>query len=171
VQGGKKSKPVYSWTNKRMDFHAGRWIDERAFPATVKRSPSFDRPRERLLRLGPAELKTSELLAILVRSGVPGESASQVGERLAARFGDNLQALSLKARGDAKLVSKAMGEAAYCQVMAALELGKRLAAQQTSISGKPRKIRSPGDAFAYRREHFGRLARKAPGGVPCVSSG
>jgi DNA repair protein RadC len=65
-QNGSKSNPTYSWTESKKDFNPGRWIDQRVFTATVKRSPSSDRPRERLLRLGPADLKTSELLAILV---------------------------------------------------------------------------------------------------------
>ena len=105
----------------------------------MKRSPSSDRPRERLLRLGPAELKISELLAILVRAGLHGESAMQVGEKLAARFGNDLQALSLKARGELKQISKAIGETAYCQIMAALELGKRMAGQVESTTEKSRK--------------------------------
>jgi len=70
-----KSKPLYSWTEKKKNFNPGSWIDQHVFTAAVKRSPSSDRPRERLLRLGPAQLKTSELLAILVRAGLHGESA------------------------------------------------------------------------------------------------
>jgi DNA repair protein RadC len=120
---GNKSNPSLSWTEKKGDFNPGRWIDQHIFSPSVKRSPSSDRPRERLLRLGPAELKISELLAILVRAGLHGESAMQVGEKLAARFGNDLQALSVKARGELKQISKAVGETAYCQIMAALELG------------------------------------------------
>ena len=160
-QNGAKSKPLYSWTEKKKSFNPGRWIDQRVFTPTVKRSPSSDRPRERLLRLGPAELKTSELLAILVRAGLQGESAMQVGEKLAARFGSNLHALSLKARGELKQISRAIGETAYCQIMAALELGKRLSTQQHSSSDKPYKIKNPADALAYCRKRFERLAKEA----------
>jgi len=108
TQDGLKSKPHYSWSEKKKEFNPGRWIDQRVFTATVKRSPSVDRPRERLLHLGPATLKTSELLAILIRSGLQGESAMQAGEKLAALYGDNLQNLSQKARGELKQVNKAM---------------------------------------------------------------
>jgi hypothetical protein len=55
---GLKTKPQYSWSAKKDGFNPGRWIDHRVFTATVKRSPSIDRPRERLLRLGPSVLKT-----------------------------------------------------------------------------------------------------------------
>lgn len=38
-----------------------------------------DRPRERLATLGPQALSNAELIAILLRVGVPGENAVQVG--------------------------------------------------------------------------------------------
>jgi DNA repair protein RadC len=158
-QNGAKSRPLYSWTEKKKNFNPGRWIDQRVFAPTVKRSPSLDRPRERLLRLGPAQLKTSELLAILVRAGLHGESAIQVGEKLAARFGDDLQTLSLKARGELKQISKALGETAYCQIMAALELGKRLLTQRKTTV-PPLKIGSPAAALSFCRKHFSRLAQE-----------
>lgn len=160
-QDGSKSKSHYFWSKKKKDFNAGRWIDSRVFAPTVKRSPSVDRPRERLLRLDPAELKTSELLAILIRSGLHGESAIQAGEKLAALFGENLQDLSQKARGELKQMSKAIGETAYCQIMAALELGKRLSNQKDADSQPGYKIRSTSDTLAYCKTYFTRLAHEA----------
>jgi DNA repair protein RadC len=158
-QNGIKSNPFFSWTEKKKTFTLGRWIDQRVFTPTVKRSPSSDRPRERLLRLGPAQLKTSELLAILVRAGLHGESAMQVGEKLAARFGNDLQSLSLKARGELKQISKAIGETAYCQIMAALELAKRWGAQgKTTVP--LHKISNPAAALSFCRKHFSRLAHE-----------
>jgi len=41
-----------------------------------------ERPRERLARLGAQALNTAELLAILLRVGVKGENAVQVGQRI-----------------------------------------------------------------------------------------
>jgi DNA repair protein RadC len=160
-KSGSNIKPRYFWSVKREEFNAGRWIDQRIFTATVKRSPFPDRPRERLLRLGPSELKISELLAILIRSGLQGESAIQAGERLATLFGSNLEKLSLQARGELKQISKVIGETAYCQIMAGLELGKRLASQRTTESVSPHKVRNTSDALTYCKEHFMRLAREA----------
>lgn len=105
TKSGSRGKPQYSWSANKEGFNAGRWIDQRVFTTTVKRAPSIDRPRERLLRLGPSELKTSELIAILIRSGLQGESAMQAGEKLATIFGNNLEKLSLQARGELKQVS------------------------------------------------------------------
>jgi DNA repair protein RadC len=161
TNSGSKAKPKYSWSTKKEEFNPGRWIDQRVFTPTVKRSPSADRPRERLLRLGPSELKVSELLAILIRSGLQGESAMQAGERLATFFGSNLEKLSLQARGELKQISKAIGETAYCQVIAGLELGKRLASQRTTESMPHHKVRNTSDALSYCKEHFMRLAREA----------
>ena len=161
TNSGSKTKPQYSWSAKRDEFNAGRWIDQRVFTPTVKRSPSIDRPRERLLRLGPSELKISELLTILIRSGLRGESAMQAGERLATLFGNNLEKLSLQARGELKQVSKAIGETAYCQIMAGLELGKRLASQRSTESLPHHKVRNTSDALTYCKQHFMRLAREA----------
>jgi DNA repair protein RadC len=161
TNSGSKTKPQYSWSVKGEEFNAGRWIDHRIFTATVKRSPYTDRPRERLLRLGPSELKISELLTILIRSGLRGESAMQAGERLATLFGSTLEKLSLQARGELKQVSKAIGETAYCQIMAGLELGKRLASQRTTESVPHYKVKNTSDALAYCKEHFMRLAREA----------
>jgi DNA repair protein RadC len=156
-----KGGPVFSWSKNKDEFNMGRWIDQRVFSPAVKRSPDDQRPREQLLRLGPEFLKTSELLAILIRSGLPGESAVQAGEKIAVRFGDDLQGLSLKARGELKQISKAIGETAYCQIMAALELGKRLAVQQKGGLEKATKINTPASALAFCRSHFERLAHES----------
>jgi len=48
TENGLKSKPLYSWSEKKERLDAGRWIGGRVFTATVKRSPSADRPRESL---------------------------------------------------------------------------------------------------------------------------
>jgi len=158
---GLKANPRYSWSAKRQGFEVGRWIDQHIFTLAVKRSPSFDRPRERLLRSGPSELKTSELLAILIRSGLQGESALQAGEKLAGIYGDDLEKLSLQARGELKQVSKAIGLTAYCQIIAALELGKRLTRQRMLQSTPNQKIRNTSDTLAFCSQHFMRLAREA----------
>jgi DNA repair protein RadC len=85
----------------------------------------------------------------------------QAGERLATSFGSTLEKLSLQARGELKQVSKAIGETAYCQIMAGLELGKRLASQRTAELVSHCRIRNTSDALAYCKEHFMRLAREA----------
>jgi DNA repair protein RadC len=103
----------------------------------------------------------SELLAILIRSGLHGESATQAGEKLAAVFGNDLEKLSLQTKGELKQISRAIGQTAYCQIMAGLEMGKRLASQRLSESSPGYRIRNTSDALNYCKQSFVRLAREA----------
>lgn len=49
--------------------------------------PEDERPRERLLSLGPQAMTDAELIAILVRVGLKGISAVELGRQLLNRFG------------------------------------------------------------------------------------
>ena len=159
-KGGSRKNPNFSWVSIQ-EFSSDKWVNQRVLTPTVKRSPSSDRPRERLLRLGPSELKTSELLAILIRSGRMGESALQGAEKLAALFGSDLPRLSMQGRGELKAISRIIGDTAYCQIMAALELGKRLASQQENRFNRGPRMRNPSDTLAFCRDHFMRLAQES----------
>jgi DNA repair protein RadC len=161
-ESGKK----YSWTNKKNIFNIDTWVKHRVLSPTVTRSPSLDRPRERLLRLGPSELKTAELLAVLIRSGLQGESAVQAGEKLASVFGNDLQKISSQGMGELKQISRAIGKTAYCQIMAALELGKRMGNQLLDNPKIPHKISNSSDALEYCRIQFSRLAQEEKFLVP-----
>jgi DNA repair protein RadC len=102
-----------------------------------------ERPRERLMHLGPQALAASELLAILLRVGVPGENAVQVGQRLLKIFGwiSGLQ----RAPMEELCNQRGIGEAKAAQIKAAIELGRRLTLE--SPDERP-AINSPADAAA-----------------------
>lgn len=102
-----------------------------------------ERPRERLSRLGPQALNTAELLAILLRVGVKGENAVQVGQRLLQNFG-GLSGLH-KASMAEVAAEHGLGEAKAATIKAAIELGRRLAIEAPEV--KP-VIHSPADAAA-----------------------
>ena len=88
--------------------------------------PSGDRPRERLINCGASSLRNAELLAILLRVGMAGENAVRVGERVLAQVGD---LPGLHRAGYADLCNlKGIGPAKATQLLAALELGRRIAA-------------------------------------------
>src|SRR5262249_37564280 len=111
----------------------------------VHDAPVADRPRERLLSSGAAALRTAELLAILIRSGRPGESALQAGEKVAARFKDQIDRLADAGRGELQEISPAIAETAYCQIMAGIELGRRVAqARQDRGHGQQKTSRITG---------------------------
>jgi len=158
-QSGPKTRPSFRWAEDRTGFCASRWIDSKIYNDRITRAPLADRPRERLLAHGPAALRTAELLAILVRSGRAGESALKAGEKIAARYSDRLEQLADGGRGELKAISPAVADTAYCQIMAGIELGRRIerAAQERNTQTALR-IRSTADAIAYCQQEFRRLA-------------
>lgn len=100
-----------------------------------------ERPRERLAHLGPQSLTNAELLAILLRVGVPGENAVQVGQRLLQTFG-GISGLH-RASFEEVCAQHGLAEAKTAQIKAAIELGRRM----TVISPEDQpSINSPGDA-------------------------
>jgi DNA repair protein RadC len=82
-------------------------------------------PRERLARHGIHALSVAELLALVLRTGTRGQSASALAQRLLERFGS---LAGLVRAGDAELLStRGLGRAKLASLRAALELGPRLA--------------------------------------------
>ena len=102
---------------------------------------STDRPRERLAEVGAQALSNAELLAILLRTGLPGENAVQMGQRLLLQFGG----LSGLQRASFEQVStqRGIGPAKAAQIQAAIELGRRL--KSAERADRP-VIHSPRDA-------------------------
>lgn len=95
---------------------------------TIKDLPLLDRPRERLRDYGAAALSNAELLAIILRTGTSSESVVNMAVRLLVSFGG----LSGLARSNITELCemKGLGMAKAAQLKAALELGKRLLAEQ-----------------------------------------
>ena len=87
--------------------------------------PENDRPRERLLRLGPQALSDAELLALFINTGTKGENALQIGQRILRDY-KSLRDLS---RLDPAILRKikALGPAKTALLAAAFELGRRSA--------------------------------------------
>jgi DNA repair protein RadC len=114
-----------------------------------------ERPRERLKHQGPGVLNTAELLAVLLRTGVAGESAVDVGQRLLKTFG-GLSGLQRADFGDVES-QHGLGEAKAATLKAAIELGRRLTIEQP---GERPTIGSPGDAAALVQYEMGALEQE-----------
>ena len=114
-----------------------------------------ERPRERLARLGSQALNTAELLAILLRVGVPGENAVQVGQRLLQEFGG---LAGLHRASYAEVCDQhGIGPAKASQIKAAIELGHRL----TMLAPEERpSVHSPEDAAALVRYEMSALEQE-----------
>lgn len=85
--------------------------------------PADERPREKLLRYGPHTLSNAELLAIFLRTGVPGKSAVDLARELLDEYKGltNLLAADLKRFS----ASPGLGNAKFAQLQAALEMSSR----------------------------------------------
>lgn len=114
-----------------------------------------ERPRERLARLGPQVLSNAELLAILLRVGVAGENAVQLGGRLLHDLGD-LPGLH-RASFDEVCAQYGIGPAKAAQIKAAIELGNRLSV--LAPEERP-EIHSPSDAAALVQYEMGALEQE-----------
>ena len=107
----------------------------------IKDIQILERPRERLAKMGASVLSTAELLAILLRVGVEGENAIQLGQRLLRDF-NGLTGLQ-KASYEEIRGQHGIGEAKAAQIKAAIDLGRRLASHSTC--DRP-VVHSPEDA-------------------------
>ncbi|HWP94911.1 MAG TPA: DNA repair protein RadC [Gammaproteobacteria bacterium] len=85
--------------------------------------PADDRPREKLLMRGPGALSDAELLAVLLRTGVRGQSALDLARALLSEHG-GLRGL-LAAPAGRLAGTRGLGPAKYAQLQAALELARR----------------------------------------------
>jgi DNA repair protein RadC len=98
-----------------------------AYTPMIKDMPATERPRERLRDYGVGALSTAELLAIILRTGTKGQNVLNLAALLLSRFG-GLSGLA-KANFPELQKQKGLGFAKSCDLKAALELGRRLAAE------------------------------------------
>ncbi len=134
-----------------ISIQIGNKVQGSGVPMEIENIPAYricdlsegDRPRERLASLGAQALTTAELIAILLRVGVPGESAVQVGQRLLRHFG-GISGLH-RASFEEICAQHGIAKAKASQIKAAIELGRRLTLEKSDE--KP-SIHSPADAAA-----------------------
>ena len=106
----------------------------------LRELPIGERPRQRLADCGPAALSDSELLAIVLRSGVDGVNAVQLAQHLLVTFGGwpGVQRASL----DELARQRGIGPAKATAIKAILELSRRVLL--AAYEERP-QIRSPAD--------------------------
>ena len=117
---------------------------------SFKDLPAGARPREKLMALGPAALADAELLALLLRTGMPGKNVLQLAQELLDRF-DGLAGL-LHAELDALKTIKGLGGSAKrAELAAVLELARRALAEQLKAGAV---FDSPGAVGHYLQLHL-----------------
>lgn len=107
----------------------------------IKSWPTDDRPREKLLKKGAGTLSNSELLAILLRTGVKGISAIDLARQIIDKFG-TFRNMSQTDRREWKEF-KGLGPAKLAQIQAALEIGRRF--REVEVTSPRQKIASAKD--------------------------
>jgi DNA repair protein RadC len=121
----------------------------------IREMPPSDRPRERLKERGAATLSDAELIAILLRTGMKGQSAVQLAQRLLKEIGSLEEIANVPLETLAKV--KGVGATKAIQLKAAFELARRLS---ESSRGRQPAISSPADAAAVMREEMRTLDRE-----------
>jgi DNA repair protein RadC len=112
---------------------------------SIKNWPDDERPREKLLRFGEHTLTDTELLAILLRTGVKGTSAVDLARRIMQKFGSfrNMSHTSIKKWKDIK----GLGNAKICQIKAAIEIGRRF--REKEMLEEKTRVSKPEDVIDY----------------------
>ncbi len=90
----------------------------------IKEMNEIERPRERLIKFGPASLKNEELLAIILKTGRKGKSAKDLAIELIDKLGgiDNFKNINLNNLRN----MKGIGNVKKVEILATIEFGKRI---------------------------------------------
>ncbi|MCK4592026.1 DNA repair protein RadC [Candidatus Parcubacteria bacterium] len=123
--------------------------------AKIKNLPKHEQPREKLIEKGVENLRDSELMAVLLRTGIEGKNVLKVSEEILSKF-PKKKLLALDFEKLSKIKGIGVGKA--CLLLAAFELTKR--ALDVEDNNLP-MINSAKDVLAQlqelrtaKREHF-----------------
>lgn len=120
---------------------------------SIKFLAEDDRPREKFLLKGKNSLSDAELLAIIMGSGNREDSAVELGRKILSSVGNNWHNLSLLQISDL-MKFKGIGEAKAISVAAALEIGRRKAAQEIP---EKEKVTSVNDLYKIFSQYLSDL--------------
>lgn len=136
---------------------------------TMKKLPYEERPREKMILQGREFLSNGELLAILLRTGTKDKSALDLASEVLRLDSTGILFLQNCTLEQLSAI-KGLGQAKACQLLAAAELGKRMA----TMPRKDRdRVTSPADIAAlfmeklryHNEEHFYVLMINAKGEI------
>lgn len=99
--------------------------------------PKEERPRERLRRSGAESLSGAELLAVLLRTGTRNKDVLELATEVLAAFG-GVKGLA-RAVENELMAFQGLGETKAAVLIAAVELGRRMAAERSAMLSVPAK--------------------------------
>jgi len=117
----------------------------------IKDIPESDRPRERLMEKGADILSNEELLAIIFKTGTNGKSAKELGGMILSRVG-NIKKLN-DLNFDYLRKIKGIGMTKACNLLAAIELGKRINREVDTI--KDVKLTNSEIVYKFYKDKLG----------------
>lgn len=144
----KDSKVVYSLSDHDLI------LDETPYLLRVRDLPEIDKPREKLQRLGPGGLSTSELVAVMLGVGSRKEEVMAMSRRIVSEYGEKAIIHETDPKRLSDILDIPIGKAS--QIVAASEFGRRMFAMK---GGKPVFIRTASQAFEHLA-HIGHLPKE-----------
>jgi DNA repair protein RadC len=123
---------------------------------SIKEWAVEDRPREKLMTHGIQSLSNSELIAILIGSGIKNQSAVELARKILSNAANDLDQLGRFSVSDFMKI-KGIGKARAIAIVSALELGRR---RKLSESASRLKIASSGDVYEALYQHLADLSHE-----------
>jgi DNA repair protein RadC len=117
---------------------------ERKYTLKIRDLPHEDKPREKLLSLGPPALSVQELLAIVLGSGTRKEGVLEMSNRVLKEYGERILSKQTNPTQLSKDLDIPLNKA--IQIVACAELGRRFFEENPT---SPPIIRTATDAFIY----------------------
>lgn len=111
----------------------------------LRNIPASEQPREKLLNSGVQFLSLSDLLAILLRTGTRDASAIELAKTIIAKCDDDVSTLQ-QITIEELCEIEGIGESKACQILAAIELGKRV---RQPGSMRKYKLSSPNEVVNF----------------------
>lgn len=142
--------PITSYTitdTNLMLIDASKLTLERPYILKVRDMPNEDKPREKLLKYGPANLTVAELLAVIMNTGTKNEDVLAMATRVLKEYGER----ALTSQVDAVVLAKDLKipEMKAAQIVACNELGRRF--YQKNKAGLT-VVRTAKDVFNYAKD-------------------
>jgi DNA repair protein RadC len=114
----------------------------------IKDLPYFNRPREKLIARGPEALSETELLAILLGSGVKGKNVILVARSILRKLDKDREKLDVKSL----MAIKGIGLAKACQIIAAVEFSRRRFFRDSVVVQKAKDVLPFISHVAYKKQ-------------------
>jgi len=111
-----------------------------------KELPDYEKPRERLLELGPAYLSVAELVAVIWGVGSSKEDVLAMARRTVKEYGDKVLGSDLSPQQLSQALDISIGKAS--QLVASFELGRRYSAKPSRLA----QVRNAQQAYKYLKD-------------------